>query len=123
LPIGGFTWRAVSNPSTPHSPTTSSSLTSYAPTPRIPRSRGTWKRNSDATAAQCPHIAKFADDIAEAAAKEYGIEPNVVEMRSYRDAQDAPTPYAVFAVVYKGRLLADHPISCTRFRNIMGKAR
>jgi GNAT superfamily N-acetyltransferase len=74
-------------------------------------------------AAQCPHIAKFADDIAEAAAKEYGIEPNVVEMRSYRDAQDAPTPYAVFAVVYKGRLLADHPISCTRFRNIMGKAR
>jgi hypothetical protein len=70
---------------------------------------------------QCPHIAKFASEIAQAAAKEYHLKPRVVELRSWRDAQDAPTPYAVFALIYNGRLLADHQISRTRFRNIMNK--
>lgn len=70
---------------------------------------------------QCPHIAKFAGEIALAADEEYGIKPRVVELKSHREAQDAPTPYAVFALIYNGRLLADHPISRTRFRNIMKK--
>lgn len=68
---------------------------------------------------QCPHIAKFADEIADAALKEYGLTPNVVELKSYRDAQNAPTPYAVFAVIYNGQIVADHQISRSRFRNIM----
>jgi len=70
---------------------------------------------------QCPHIAKFADEIVEAAESEYGIKPTVIELESWRDAQNAPTPYAVFAVIYNGRLLADHQISRTRFRNIMNQ--
>jgi hypothetical protein len=69
--------------------------------------------------AQCPHVAKFADEIAESAWKDYGIRPRIVELKSHREAQNAPTPYAVFAVIYNGRLLADHQISRTRFRNIM----
>jgi len=68
---------------------------------------------------QCPHIAKFAREIAESAAREYGIKPRIVEIRSHREAQNAPTPYAVFAILYEGRILADHQISLTRFRNIM----
>lgn len=70
---------------------------------------------------QCPHIAKFAADIAQTAEEEYGIKPRVVDLESWRDAQNAPTPYAVFALIYNGRLLADHQISRTRFRNIMNK--
>jgi hypothetical protein len=70
---------------------------------------------------QCPHIAKFAADIADTAETEYHLKPKVVELESWSDAQDAPTPYAVFAVIYNGRLLADHQISRTRFRNIMNK--
>lgn len=70
---------------------------------------------------QCPHIAKFASEIALAAERDYGIKPRTVEIRSHREAQAAPTPYAVFAVLYKGRILADHQISLTRFRNIMKK--
>jgi GNAT superfamily N-acetyltransferase len=70
---------------------------------------------------QCPHIAKFASDIAQTAAKEYHLRPKVVDLGSWLDAQNAPTPYAVFAVIYNGRLLADHQISRTRFRNIMNK--
>ena len=69
--------------------------------------------------AQCPYIAKFAAEIAQTAEEEYHIKPKIIELESCGEAQDAPTPYAVFAVVYKGRILADHQISRTRFRNIM----
>jgi len=65
------------------------------------------------------YIAKFAGEIAQTAEREYGIKPRIVQIRSHREAQNAPTPYAVFAVLYKGRILADHQISRTRFRNIM----
>ena len=70
---------------------------------------------------QCPHIAKFAGEIAQAAEEEYGLKPRIVELRSAREAQNAPTPYAVFVVIHNGRLLADHQISRTRFHNIMRK--
>jgi hypothetical protein len=68
---------------------------------------------------QCPHTAKFAREIEESARNEYGLNPKVIRLRSHKDAQNAPTPYAIFAIIYNGRLLADHPISRTRFRNIM----
>ena len=68
---------------------------------------------------QCPHIAKFAAEIALVAEEEYGLKPRIVELKSHRDAQNAPTPYAVFAVILNGRLLTDHQVSCTRFRNLM----
>ncbi len=68
---------------------------------------------------QCPHIANFAAEIAETAEAEYGIRPTVVDLESWSDAQNAPTFYAVFALIHNGRLLADHQISRTRFRNIM----
>ena len=68
---------------------------------------------------QCPHIAKFADDIAAVARTAYQLKPRIVEIKNHREAQNAPTPYAVFSVILDGRILADHPISATRFKNIM----
>lgn len=68
---------------------------------------------------QCPHIAKFAGEIAQTAERDYGVRPRIVRIRSHREAQNAPTPYAVFAVLHNGRILADRQISRTRFRNIM----
>jgi GNAT superfamily N-acetyltransferase len=70
---------------------------------------------------QCPHVAKFARDIAQAAKQDYGLQVRMVELKSHREAQNAPTPYAVFAFIHDGRILADHQISSTRFRNIMRK--
>ena len=70
---------------------------------------------------QCPHIAKFASEIAQSATDDYGISAAVVDLTSCEDAQNAPTPYAVFSLIYDGRLLADHQISRTRFHNIMRK--
>ena len=43
---------------------------------------------------------KFASEIVETASEEFHIKPSLVELRSYREAQDAPTPYAVFSLIY-----------------------
>ena len=71
------------------------------------------------TSGQCPMNLKMVNDIAEIARDRYGIEPKIVEYRSYRQAQNAPWPFAVSGVLYDGKLVADHPIGGTRFRNIM----
>jgi hypothetical protein len=70
---------------------------------------------------QCPHNHKFASEIEQAAREIYHIEPRIAEIRTAKQAQNAPTPYGVFAIIYKGRILSDHQISCRRFQNIMRK--
>jgi N-acetylglutamate synthase-like GNAT family acetyltransferase len=70
---------------------------------------------------QCPHSIKFADEIAEMAKNTYKLKTNIVELRIHQDAQNAPTPCTMFAIIYNGRILADHQISRKRFENIMEK--
>ena len=70
---------------------------------------------------QCPYITKSVKEITETAEKRCGITPNVVELKNYKDAQSAPSAFAVFEIIYDGKLVADHPISNTRFMNIMNK--
>ncbi len=60
---------------------------------------------------QCPYIDSSVKSIL-AAADELSIESRVIELNSPREAQtSAPSPYALFNVVYNGRLLTYHPIS------------
>jgi hypothetical protein len=73
------------------------------------------------TSGQCPQNVKMVNDITEIARERYGIEPRIVVYESYRQAQNAPWPYAVSGVLYDDKLVADHPISGTRFRLIMEK--
>lgn len=73
------------------------------------------------TSGQCPQNAKMVNDITEIAKERYGIEPRIVMYKSYKEAQNAPWPYAISGVLYNGKLLADHPISGKRFQNIMEK--
>lgn len=101
------------------------------PAAPIPVFKGAWEKKLKKYAQgltivrsdQCPRIAKFASEIADAAEKDYGLKARVVELKTHREAQGAPTPYAVFAIINNGHLLADHPISRTRFHNIMKKLR
>jgi GNAT superfamily N-acetyltransferase len=71
---------------------------------------------------QCPCIAKFTGDI-QATSKELGIRAKVVELQNCKQAQNAPSAYGVFNIVYDGELIADHPISAKRFSNIMSGMR
>lgn len=70
---------------------------------------------------QCPHTLRFSSSIAEEARKTFGLETRIEVLKTYRDAQNAPTPYAVFLILYNGEILTDHQISKTRFRNILNK--
>ncbi|MGB3093126.1 MAG: YoaP domain-containing protein, partial [Candidatus Zixiibacteriota bacterium] len=70
---------------------------------------------------QCPYVAKAVREISVTAQKTYGIKPRVIELRSSKEAQRAPSPFGVFNIILDGKLVADHPISNTRFVNIMNK--
>ena len=96
----------------------------------VPRFAGDWQeklaRYSDGLTIlhsdQCPYVIKAMDEIPTVARNEFGIEPEIVKLPDCRSAQDSPNPYGIFSVVWNGELVADHPISKTRFRNIMKKA-
>jgi hypothetical protein len=72
---------------------------------------------------QCPYAAKAVREISETAEKTYRIKSRVVQLKSSKEAQRAPSPFGVFSIILDGRLVADHPISNTRFVNIMKKER
>ncbi len=67
---------------------------------------------------QCPYVSKSADRIAEAS-RTLRLEPKVVRIRSAKASRELPTPYGVFSILYDGKLIAERPISATRFLNIM----
>ncbi len=69
---------------------------------------------------QCPCLAKSTDDILQAC-KTLRIRPKVVELKNGSQARDVPSAYGVFNIIHDGKVVAEHPISGTRFRNIMRK--
>ena len=70
---------------------------------------------------QCPYTVKNVKEICETAEKEYGIQANVINLKDYREAQNAPNPFGTFCMIYNGTIVADSPISNGRFKNIMKK--
>jgi GNAT superfamily N-acetyltransferase len=70
---------------------------------------------------QCPYVIKAMEEIPPVARDEFGIEPNVVALPSCQLAQESPNPYGIFSIIWNGELVADHPISKTRFKSIMKK--
>ena len=70
---------------------------------------------------QCPYVGKAVAELPEVA-RRHGTRLDLVEMKNPAQARaKMPSPYGVFALAYNGLLLADHPISATRFRNILRK--
>jgi len=67
---------------------------------------------------QCPYVAKPVERIAEAS-KTLGFEPRVVRVGNAKASRELPTPYGVFSIIYDGKLIAERPISATRFISIM----
>lgn len=70
---------------------------------------------------QCPYIRKAVAELPPVA-KQHGIQLHLVELWDAAEAREKmPSPYGTISLVYNGRQLADHPISATRFRNILQK--
>jgi len=69
---------------------------------------------------QCPMVPKCVADIA-AVSRTLGLKPKVVRVRSAAASRELPTPYGMFSIIYDGKLIADRPVSGTRFWFIMRK--
>jgi GNAT superfamily N-acetyltransferase len=70
---------------------------------------------------QCPYTVKNVNEMAATAEKQFGIKASIIELKSSEEARRTPCPFGVFCVLYKGKVVADHPISNTRFVNILNK--
>ncbi len=80
-----------------------------------------WKRGLRLIyAPQCPMLPKSVNDLREMAA-EHGLKLQVSELKSADAAQRAPSLYGVYALLWNGRLLADHYVSKGRFKNLLRK--
>ena len=70
---------------------------------------------------QCPYLEKWVGEISETAQGKFGLKAKIVELKTCKDAQNAPSAYGTFSIVYNGKLIAVQPISNKRFINIMKK--
>jgi hypothetical protein len=69
---------------------------------------------------QCPWVARFIEEV-KPILKEKNIKPDIIELSNANEAQNGPSLYSVFNLIYNGKLLADRYISTTRFSNILKK--
>ena len=101
-------------------------LNKKAPPPKF---KGDWEKRLSQygkgltiiRADQCPYSVKNVREISETAEKIYNIEPNIIELKNCQEAQNSPCPFGTFCIVYNGKVVAETPISNTRFKNIMNK--
>jgi len=97
-----------------------------APTPKF---KGDWEERQSQygkgltiiRADQCPYTVKNVKEICETTEKEYGIKPDIIELKNCEEAQNSPCPFGTFCIIYNGKVIAHHPISNTRCTNIMNK--
>jgi hypothetical protein len=73
------------------------------------------------TSDQCPYTTKAVNEITDTVINEYDIIPIIKELKSSDDAQKSPCAFSTFCIIYNGKVVAEHPISNTRFKNIMNK--
>jgi predicted GNAT family acetyltransferase len=69
---------------------------------------------------QCPYSVKNVDEILQTA-KEMGLKTKLVDLTNHELAQKSPCAFGTFCVVYNGEIISHHPISNTRFENILKK--
>ena len=69
---------------------------------------------------QCPWVARSIKELSEISKKK-GLDLKVSENKSAKEAQNAPSIYTTFNLIYNGKLLMDHYISARRFENIIKK--
>ena len=92
-----------------------------------PRFKGNWEKRCQQygkgliiiRADQCPYTVKNVNEIFEVAENIYHIKPIIIEFQNHREAQESPCPFGTFCIIYNGKVISEHPISKTRFSNIM----
>jgi hypothetical protein len=70
--------------------------------------------------AQCPYSVKNVDAILKTA-KKLKIKANLIEIEDSESAQQTPCAFGTFCIIHNNEVISHHPISTTRFENIMAK--
>ena len=70
--------------------------------------------------AQCPYTEKNVNAIMESA-KKLNLKSNLIDLKDVNAVQNTPCAFGSFCLIYNGEILSYHPISNTRFENIMKK--
>jgi len=70
---------------------------------------------------QCPYSVKNVQAMVETAERIFNLKPRVIDLKDCREAQESPCPFGLFCIIYNGEVISHHPISNTRFINIMSK--
>lgn len=68
--------------------------------------------------AQCPYTEKNVNAIVESA-KKLNLETHLIDLTDAGEVQNTPCAFGSFCIIYNGKILSHHPISNTRFENIM----
>ncbi len=68
---------------------------------------------------QCPYTVKNVNEIIAASKSLFKITPVIVDLKTADEAQSNPCAFGSFSIVFNGEIISHHPISKTRFINIM----
>jgi hypothetical protein len=71
--------------------------------------------------AQCPYTEKNVNAIIESAKSKFNLTTNLIDVNDSESAQLTPCAFGTFCIIYNGEVISHHPISNTRFENIMSK--
>ena len=70
---------------------------------------------------QCPYTEKNVNAILESARNKFNLKVKLIDLKDSIAVQNSPCAFGSFCIIYDGRIIAHHPISNTRFENIMKK--
>jgi len=70
---------------------------------------------------QCPYTEKNVNAIIESAKSKFNLKTNLIDLEDAKAVQNTPCAFGSFCLIYNGKILSYHPISKTRFENIMKK--
>jgi len=71
--------------------------------------------------AQCPYTEKNVNAIIKTAKDKYKVKTNLIDLKGHESVQNTPCAFGTFCIIFNGKVISHHPISNTRFENIMGK--
>jgi N-acetylglutamate synthase-like GNAT family acetyltransferase len=70
---------------------------------------------------QCPYTEKNVNSIMDTAKEKFDIDVKLVDLKDHKKIQNSPCAFGVFCLIHNGEIISYHPISNTRFENIMNK--
>jgi len=71
--------------------------------------------------AQCPYTEKNVNAIIESAKKKFKLKTSLIDLKDANAVQNIPCAFGSFCIIHDGEIISYHPISNTRFENIMKK--